>query len=343
VTRSNAEIAQRLTEMRMNGVGKTIAGRVADLAASGTCDYLEELRAKYPPTLIDLLGVTGVGMKTAMALYKQLGVASLPDLEAAIASGAVAALPRLGKKSIENMKRGILAYQGRQMRTPIGEALPIARSLIAYLAENTDAADLTYAGSLRRAEVTVGDIDIICTSASAAGVIAAFVAYPGAEAVLAEGETKASVWLRGGLQIDLRVLPPHLYGNLLQHFTGSREHNIQLREFAVRADLRVSENGIVDLRAGSTTTCRTEADVYTALGMAYIPPELRSGIGEIEAARKGTLPALVELGDLRGDFHMHCTWSDGADTLEAMIRRKTRLRLPLDQRPLVGPRLEIWR
>jgi len=359
VTRSNAEIAQRLTEMRMlmefagepffkfmayeraadaienaapvgeliasgtltdlNGVGKTIAGRVADLAASGTCDYLEELRAKYPPTLIDLLGVTGVGMKTAMALYKQLGVASLPDLEAAIASGAVAALPRLGKKSIENMKRGILAYQGRQMRTPIGEALPIARSLIAYLAENTDAADLTYAGSLRRAEVTVGDIDIICTSASAAGVIAAFVAYPGAEAVLAEGETKASIWLRGGLQIDLRVLPPHLYGNLLQHFTGSREHNIQLREFAVRADLRVSENGIVDLRAGSTTTCRTEADVYTALGMAYIPPELRSGIGEIEAARKGTLPALVELGDLRGDFHMHCTWSDGADTLEAMI------------------------
>ena len=303
----------------LNGVGKTIAGRVADLAASGTCDYLEELRAKYPPTLIDLLGVTGVGMKTAMALYKQLGVASLPDLEAAIASGAVAALPRLGKKSIENMKRGILAYQGRQMRTPIGEALPIARSLIAYLAENTDAADLTYAGSLRRAEVTVGDIDIICTSASAAGVIAAFVAYPGAEAVLAEGETKASVWLRGGLQIDLRVLPPHLYGNLLQHFTGSREHNIQLREFAVRADLRVSENGIVDLRAGSTTTCRTEADVYTALGMAYIPPELRSGIGEIEAARKGTLPALVELGDLRGDFHMHCTWSDGADTLEAMI------------------------
>ena len=303
----------------LSGVGKTIAGRLVDLAASGTCDYLEELRAKYPPTLIDLLGVTGVGIKTAMMLYEQLGVASLPDLDAAIASGAVAALPRLGKKSIENMKRGLLAYKGRQTRTALGRALPIARSLIAYLAENTDAADLTYAGSLRRAEVTVGDIDIICTSANAAAVIAAFVAYPGAEAVLAEGETKASIWLSGGLQIDLRVLQAHLYGNLLQHFTGSREHNIQLREFAARSDLRVSENGIVDLRAGTTTTCRTEAEVYAALGMAYIPPELRSGIGEIEAARKGILPALVELGDLRGDFHMHCTWSDGADTLEAMI------------------------
>ena len=303
----------------LSGVGKTIAGRLVDLAASGTCDYLEELRAKYPPTLIDLLGVTGVGIKTAMMLYEQLGVASLPDLDAAIASGAVAALPRLGKKSIENMKRGLLAYKGRQTRTALGRALPIARSLIAYLAENTDAADLTYAGSLRRAEVTVGDIDIICTSANAAAVIAAFVAYPGAEAVLAEGETKASIWLSGGLQIDLRVLQAHLYGNLLQHFTGSREHNIQLREFAARSDLRVSENGIVDLRAGTTTTCRTEAEVYAALGMAYIPPELRSGIGEIEAARKGILPALVELDDLRGDFHMHCTWSDGADTLEAMI------------------------
>jgi len=307
------------TLLELNGVGKTIAGRVADLAATGTCDYLEELRSKYPPTLIDLLGVTGVGMKTAIALYEQLGVASLGDLEAAIASGALAALPRLGKKSIDNIKRGLLAFKGRQTRTPIGKALPIARAIIAYLAERTDAADLTYAGSLRRAEVTVGDVDIICTSEKLPTVIATFVAYPGAEAVLAEGETKASIWLVGGLQIDLRVLPASVYGNLLQHFTGSREHNIQLREFAVRSDLRVSENGIVDLRAGTTTLCRTEVEVYAALGMAYIPPEMRSGVGEVEAARAGTLPTVIELADLRGDFHMHCTWSDGADTLESMI------------------------
>jgi DNA polymerase (family 10) len=289
------------------------------MCATGTCAYLEELKAQYPLTLVELLGVQGVGMKTAQMLFGTLGIASLADLDAALAAGRLDGLPRLGAKTIENMRRGVLAYKGRQRRTPLGRALPIAREITAYLAEHTDAADLTPAGSVRRQEPTVGDIDILCTSDNAQAVIAAFTRWERAEAVLAEGETKASIWLAGGLQIDLRVLPAHLYGNLLQHFTGSREHNIQLRELAVRKNLRVSENGIVDLTDGSTTTCRTEAEVYARLGLAYIPPELRLGIGEIEAARDGTLPAVVDVGDLRGDFHMHCTWSDGRNTLEAMI------------------------
>jgi DNA polymerase (family 10) len=301
------------------GVGKTIAGRIADLCATGTCDYLEELRARYPSTLIDVLGVQGVGMKTAQLLYEKVGVASLADLEAALASGALDALPRFGKKSIDNIKRGLLAYRGRSTRTPLGTALPLAREIITYLAERTPAADLTAAGSVRRNEPTVGDIDIICTSDDPAAVIGVFTAWERAEAVLAEGGTKASIWLAGGLQIDLRVLPAAVYGNLLQHFTGSREHNIQLRELAVRLNKRVSENGIVDLTDGSTLRCRTEAEVYAALGLAYIPPEMRLGIGEIEAARTGTLPLVVSLDDLRGDFHMHSRWSDGADSLEAMI------------------------
>src|SRR6185312_15013041 len=150
-------------------------------------------------------------------------------------------------------------------------------------------------------------------------VVSAFVGWDAAEAVLAEGSTKASIWLAGGLQIDLRVLPRELYGNLLQHFTGSREHNIQLREYAVRKNLRVSENGIVDLESGRTIACRREEEVYSALGMAFIPAEMRLGMGEIEAALGGTLPAVVGVGDLRGDFHMHCTWSDGANSLEEMI------------------------
>jgi len=301
------------------GVGKTIAGRIADLCATGTCDYLEELRTRYPSSLIEVLGVQGVGMKTAQMLYEQLGIASLADLERAIGAGALDALPRFGKKSIDNIKRGLLAYRGRAKRTPLGVARPIADELIAYLRERTTAADLTAAGSMRRNEPTVGDIDIICTSDEPEAVIATFTAWERAEAVLAEGTTKASVWLAGGLQIDLRVLPAHLYGNLLQHFTGSREHNIQLRELAVRLKKRVSENGIVDLVDGRTITCRTEADVYATLGLAPIPPEMRLGIGEIEAAREGTLPAVIDLADLRGDFHMHSTWSDGADSLEAMI------------------------
>ncbi len=168
-------------------------------------------------------------------------------------------------------------------------------------------------------EVTVGDIDLVCTSHDAAGAIAHFTAWQRAEAVLAEGPTKASIWLAGGLQIDLRVLPDHLYGNLLQHFTGSREHNIKLREHAVRASLRVSENGILNLETGDVVTCSEEAGVYAALGMQYIPPELRSGLDEIDLALAGAIPELVEAGDLRGDFHMHTTWSDGDDSLEAMI------------------------
>ncbi len=308
---------ERLTELP--GVGKSIAARIAELARTGTDPYLEELRAKYPPTLIELLGVQGVGMKTAQQMFERLGIASLADLERALDEGALGAIPRLGAKSIDNIRRGVLAHKGRSKRTPLGTALPLAREVMAYLAATTDARDLTAAGSVRRQEPTVGDVDVICTSTNAEAVIAAFTAWERAEAVLAEGPTKASIWLAGGLQIDLRVLPEHLYGNLLQHFTGSREHNIQLRELAVRKNLRVSENGIVDLTDGRTITCRTEAEVYAALGLQYIPPEMRLGIGEIEAARAGTLPRVVEPADIRGDFHMHCTWSDGRDTLDAMI------------------------
>jgi DNA polymerase (family 10) len=307
----------RLTELP--GIGKTIAARIATIAQTGTDPYLEELRGKYPSTLLEVLAVQGVGMKTAQQLFERLGVASLADLERALDEGSLAGMPRLGPKSIENIRRGVLSYKGRTRRTALGVALPLAREIIAYLGEHTDAADLTAAGSVRRQEPTVGDVDIVCTSHDAARVIAAFTGWERADAVLAEGPTKASIWLPGGLQIDLRVLPAHLYGNLLQHFTGSREHNIQFRELAVRKNLRVSENGIVDLSDGRTITSRDEADVYGAVGLAFVPPEMRLGVGEIEAARDGTLPDVVALDDLRGDFHMHCTWSDGRDSLEEMI------------------------
>jgi DNA polymerase (family 10) len=307
----------RLTELP--GVGKSIAARIATIARTGTDPYLEELRARYPSTLLEVLAVQGVGMKTAQQLFERLGIASLADLERALDGGALAEMPRLGAKSIENIRRGVLAYKGRTRRTPLGIALPIAREVIAFLRTMTDAQDLTAAGSVRRQEPTVGDVDVICTSENAELVVAAFTAWERAEAVLAEGPTKASIWLAGGLQIDLRVLPAHLYGNLLQHFTGSREHNIQFRELAVRKNLRVSENGIVDLTDGRTIVCRTEAEVYATLGMAYIPPEMRLGVGEIEAARDGTLPQVLDVHDLRGDFHMHSTWSDGRDTLDAMV------------------------
>jgi DNA polymerase (family X) len=304
---------------KLPGVGKTIAARVAELLETGQIAYREELAAKYPLTLLEVLGVSGIGMKTAQALFHEQGIASLADLERALETDALAGMPRLGKKTLENIKRGVLAYRGRRTRTPLGRALPLARTVIAYLEAGGKAQNLMVAGSLRRSEETVGDIDIVCTSAEPGDVISRFVQWERAQAVLAEGVTKASIWLEGGLQIDLRVLPEDVFGNLLQHFTGSREHNIQLREFAVRKGLRVSEYGIVTVASGDNLTCRTETEVYAALGLPLIAPEMRLGVGELEAAQNGTLREPVSLADLRGDFHMHSTWSDGKDSLEEMI------------------------
>lgn len=314
-----ADLVAAGEHLKLPGIGKTIGSVVEQLVKTGTCEPLEALHQRFPPTLLEVLGVSGIGTKTTAMLFTEYGIASLADLERAIAAGTLAGVPRLGSKTIENWRRGILAYKGRQRRTPLPEALAIAREVMEYVREGPALERLAFAGSLRRAEVTVGDIDIVCTSQNAADVVAHFTGWTNAEAVLAEGPTKASIWLPGGLQIDLRVLPDHLYGNLLQHFTGSREHNIKLREHAVRNSLRVSENGILNLETGDVVTCTDEAGVYAALGMQYIPPELRSGLDEIDLARANAIPALVESSDLRGDFHMHTDWSDGDDTPEAMI------------------------
>ena len=314
-----ADLVAAGEHLKLPGVGKSIGAAIEQLVRSGTAEQLDVLHQRFPPSILEVLGVSGIGTKTAGMLFAEYGIASLAELEAAIADGTLAGVPRLGSKTIENWRRGILAYRGRQRRTPLPLALTVAHEAMDYVRQGPALERLGYAGSLRRCEVTVGDIDLVCTSHHAAEVIAHFTAWPRAQAVLAEGPTKASIWLAGGLQIDLRVLPDHLYGNLLQHFTGSREHNIKLREQAVRAGLRVSENGILNLETGDVITCTEEAGVYEALGMQYIPPELRSGLDEIDLARARAIPELVKLSDLRGDFHMHTTWSDGDDSLEAMI------------------------
>ncbi|MBV8155000.1 MAG: DNA polymerase/3'-5' exonuclease PolX [Candidatus Eremiobacteraeota bacterium] len=314
-----ADVVKSGELLKLPGIGKSIGTVVEQLVLTGRADMLDDLYRRFPPSIMEVLAVNGIGVKTAAMLFTTYGIASLADLEKAIAGGVLAGVPRLGPKTIENWKRGILAYKGRKHRTPLAFALIVAREAMDFVLEGPPLDRLTFAGSLRRQEVTVGDVDLICTSARAAEVTAHFCTWARAEAVLAEGPTKASIWLPGGLQIDLRVLPDHLYGNLLQHFTGSREHNIKLREHAVRRGLRVSENGILNLESGDVVTCSEEPGVYEALGMQYVPPELRSGLDEIDLALASSLPVLVEPRDLRGDFHMHTTWSDGDDTLEAMI------------------------
>ncbi|MBV8637623.1 MAG: DNA polymerase/3'-5' exonuclease PolX [Candidatus Eremiobacteraeota bacterium] len=304
---------------KIPGIGKSIGVVIEQLHERGTCDALEALYVTFPPTIVEVLGVSGIGAKTAAMLWRDYSIGSLADLEVAVANGSLAGVPRLGEKTIDNWRRGILAYKGRQHRTPLARARAIAREAMAFLRDGPPHDRLTYAGSTRRQEVTVGDVDLICTSADAAAVTSYFATWDRAEAVLAEGPTKTSIWLQNGLQIDLRVLPDHLYGNLLQHFTGSREHNIKLREYAVRNSLRVSENGILNLETGDVITCSEEEGVYEALGMQFIPPELRLGLDEVDLARARALPALIEDSDVRGDFHMHCTWSDGRNSLEEMI------------------------
>lgn len=304
----------------LEGVGKAIAQKIDDMDRTGTCKYLEELRAKFPPRILELLSVPSVGTKTAISLYKELGIDSVDGLRAAVADGRIAKLPRLGAKGVENLRIGLGALEQRTKRMRLGTAWPIARSIVDALADLKGAKNLTPAGSVRRMEPTIGDIDIVCTSGDPSAVLEYFTKLPIVSRIVGKGDTKATIWAEEGVSIDLRVLPPECFGNLLQHFTGNKEHNIKLREHARSLGLKVSEYGIENLKTGKTKTHKTEAAVYEALGLQYIPPELRIGLDEIDLAARGAIPALVELSDIRGDLHAHTTWSDGTRSIDEMAQ-----------------------
>jgi len=301
------------------GIGKAISQKIADINRTGTCKYLDELRAKFPPTILELLSVPGIGAKTAVSLYRELSVGGLLDLRRVIDDGSIARVPRLGPKTIENIKSQLARVGTQTRRLRLGNAWPLAREIVDALAALPFARNVVAAGSLRRMERSVSDVDIICTSAQPEKVIKAFVALPIVERVSAQGTTKATIWAEPGISVDLRVVAHECFGNLLQHFTGNKEHNVRLREHALRKGLKVSEYGIED-KAGKVATFVDEADVYAMLGLQFIPPELRLGLDEIELAKRNALPVIVELGDIRGDLHDHTNWSDGVCTIEQMAR-----------------------
>ncbi len=301
------------------GVGKAISQKIADIVATGTCKYLEELRAKFPPTILELLSVPGIGAKTAVALYGELGVSGLDDLRKAIADGSIAKVPRLGRKTIENLTTHLARLSDRPKRMRLGDAWPIAQGVVDALCALPYAKNVVVAGSLRRMERSVRDLDVICTSAKPDKVLDAFTALPIAERIGARGTTKATIWASPGISIDCRVVPHECFGNLLQHFTGNKEHNVLLREFAKRKGIKVSEYGLEDA-SGHVTTCTDEAQVYAALGLSFIPPEIRLGLDEIDLARRDAIPVLVELADIRGDLHDHTDWSDGVCSIEVLAR-----------------------
>jgi len=302
------------------GVGEAIAKKTSELITTGKLRYYENLKAEFPRGITNLLSIPGIGPKTANKLSSDLGISSVDELERAITDGRVAELFRLGQKTAENILHQIQALRRKDQRIPIGEALPIVEEIITALRTIPGVKNLTPAGSLRRFQETVGDIDLMGTADDPKKVIDAFVALPLVRQVLAQGSTKASVIVSGGLQVDLRMVEHDSFGSLLQYFTGNKQHNIALREKWHKQGLKLSEYGITVIATGKLEKFATEEEFYRRLGLQYMPPEIREARGEIEKAEQGAIPRLVELSDIKGDLHAHTEWSDGHDSIEELAR-----------------------
>lgn len=300
------------------GVGEAIAKKTTELITTGKLGYYENLKAEFPEGITNLLSIPGIGPKTANRLSAELGITSVEQLEQAINDGRVAKLFRLGDKTADNILQQIQALRRKDQRTPIGEALPVVEEILGVLRSVPGVENLTYAGSLRRFRETLGDIDLMGTADNPKEVIDAFVSLAPVAQVLAQGSTKASAIVSGGLQVDLRMVEHDSFGSLLQYFTGSKQHNISLRERGRRQGLKLSEYGITSLATDKLEKFALEEEFYRRLGLQYIPPELREAQGEVEKAEQGTIPKLVELSDIKGDLHMHTEWSDGHNSIEEM-------------------------
>lgn len=296
------------------GIGKGTAEKIKEYLETGIITKFEQLRKGISDELIALLEIPSLGPKTVALLHKEMKINSLEDLKQAIADERITQLPGMGKKKAENISRGIQLYTLSKERMLLGEALNTAREAIAQLEKSTKITGIECAGSLRRGKETIGDIDILATGKKGKEIIAAFVQLPLAHDILAQGDTKGSIVTATGTQLDLRVVGKDSFGAALQYFTGSKAHNIHLREVAKREGLKINEYGIFS--AEKKIGGKQEEDIYATLHMDWIPPELREDRGEIEAALKHTLPSLLQHSDIKGDLHVHSTYSDGAYSLE---------------------------
>ena len=310
----------KLKEVR--GVGDGVARRIKELAETGKIAEAEELRAKLPPGLVDLMNVPGLGLKTAQQVWKERSITSIDELDAAAKAGKLRDLSRFGQKREEKLIVAIEAYRKRAAgpkRRPMAEAMLAAEALCQRMRAVPGVIACEFAGSLRRRAETIGDLDVLVAAKPEDGpeIMKAFAEAPQVVEVLGRGETKTSVVLDSGMQADLRVIPLASWGAALQYFTGSKDHNVAMRTIAVKKKLKVSEYGVFDA-SGAKIAGADEASVYQAIGLQWMAPELRENRGEIEASAGGRLPRLVELTDLRGDLHMHTTETDGKSTIEQM-------------------------
>ncbi len=305
--------------LKIPGIGRDLAGKIDEYLMTGRVEAYERLKVEIPESLVTLLDVPGLGPKTVGMIYKEYSVKDIDGLERLIREHKLSALPGIKEKTEANIIKGIEMIKRYSMRHPIGKILPIANEIIEYLSSKAPEDRFSIAGSLRRWKDTARDIDIISTSQSPGDVMNVFSHMPFVREVLMKGPTKSSVIIDEGIQVDIRVVEEESFGSALSYFTGSKAHNIRLREIALRSGLKVNEYGIFREKDGEKLGGRSEEDIYNVLGLQYIPPEIREDTGEIEAASSGSLPDLIERKDLKGDLHVHSSWSDGNHELEELI------------------------
>ncbi|HJN87537.1 MAG: DNA polymerase/3'-5' exonuclease PolX [Dehalococcoidia bacterium] len=305
---------------KIPGIGRAISDKILELLQTGRVSTYDRLVEELPDGVMTLMNIPGIGPKTAMLIAQELGVGTLEGVEQAAQDGRIAALPRMGQKATENILHHVQSLRTKDQRTPIGQALPLAEEIIGKLRQKCpDITHLFPAGSLRRWEETIGDIDLVGVSSRPGDAADALVSLEMVQEVVAHGPKKTSVVVEPGIQVDLRLGDENSFGAMLQYFTGSQQHNIRLRDYAKRQGLSLNEYGITDLATGVTEVFPNEAAFYARLGLPSIPPELRAGMWEMEAALERRLPSLVEETHLRGDLHLHSDWSDGRDPIETMV------------------------
>jgi DNA polymerase (family 10) len=311
-------LAQKDQLQTLSGIGPDLAEKISEYLSTGAVRAFDRLQRSIPRGVLELLEVPGVGPKTAKLLTDRLRIASVAELEAAARAHRLRGLPGFQETKEQNLLKGIeIVKEGRE-RMHLGIAMPLANQLLALLGKVPGVQRVSAAGSLRRMKETIGDLDLLAASTKPAKAMDALCRSTFCARVLASGTTKSSILTPDGVQVDLRVVDPESFGAALQYFTGSKEHNVRLRELAVRRGLKVNEYGVFRVKTGRRIAGREETDVYRALGLPWIPPELREDQGELDAAKAGALPRLVEPGNIRGDFHIHTTWSDGSDSLETI-------------------------
>ena len=318
------EIWKEGTLEEIPGVGKAISEKIDELLRTGKLTFLEKLEKEVPVSLAGWLQVPGLGPKKVALIWKELGITTLPELESAAKASKLRNLPGMGEKSEAQVLAGIESLARRSGRLPLGVAYPLVQGILAVLLKVPGVKDASPAGSLRRMRPTVGDLDILVAAADSGPVMQAFTTLPGVLRVLGRGETKASIEFNDGVRAQLWVHPPERFGTALQYATGSKDHNVRLRELALEKHLSLSEHALLKTDGSGEITCASEPEVYAALGLPWIPPELREDRGEVQAARAGKLPHLVEVADIHADLQMHSTWSDGKLSMLEMARAAAR-------------------